>query len=402
MRRVAITGIGILSAAGNGVTEYRASLQNCRSGIAWRDADQSWPADLARCAPRHLAAAVAEEPEDEACKELALAIDRHARYAIIAARQALNDARLPDASGAAVVVGTAIGGDHARDSASYRLFGKRQKPHPLTIVRTMLNGAASAVSIAFGLTGPALNISTACASSTHAIGEAFRLVQSGRVKAALAGGAESLPSYGLYRSWEQMNVLSRDGCRPFAADRNGIVLGEGAAMVALEPLETAIARGAHVYAEVSGFGMGADALDWVVPDGGGMLRCMRAALDDAGMSARELAYVNAHGTGTPRGDAAEAEALAELLGADAGRILVSSTKPLHGHALGATGAMETIASVIALEEGWAPPMPSAPRDPNIALRIVENEPAPLDGAVALTTSFAFGGLNAALVVRKAS
>lgn len=402
MPRVAITGIGILSAAGNGLTEYRASLENCRSGIAARDADESWPAELARCVPRHLVAAVAEEPEDEACERLVMSIDRHARYAIIAARQALNDSRLPDASGAAVVVGTAIAGDHARDSASYRLFGRQQKPHPLTIVRTMLNGAASAVSMAFGITGPALNIATACASSTHAIGEAFRLVQSGRVKAALAGGAESLPSYGLYRGWEQMKVLSRDGCRPFAADRNGIILGEGAAMVVLEPLDTAIARGAHVYAEVTGFGMSADARDWVVPDVGGMLRCMRDALGDAGVSASELAYVNAHGTGTPRGDAAEAEALTELLGADAGRIPISSTKALHGHALGATGAMEAIASVIAVEEGWAPPMPFAPRDPNIALRIIENEPATLDGAVALTTSFAFGGLNAALVVKKAS
>jgi nodulation protein E len=402
MRRVAITGIGVLSAAGTGLAQYRRNLQECRSGIALRDRDERWPEELARCVQPHLAAAVRDVPEDPACDELALALDVFARYAIIATREALGDARLDDASRAAVVIGTAAGGDQSRDDASHRLFSRQKKPHPMTIVRTMLSGAASAVSMAFGLTGPALNISTACASSTHAIGQAFRLVQSGGADAAIAGGAESLPSYGLYRSWEQMKVLSRDGCRPFAAGRNGMVLGEGAAMVVLEPLDAARARGAHVWAEVIGFGMSADARDWVVPDVGGMLRCMQAALEDGGVPPDELAYVNAHGTGTLRGDAAEAQALAQFLGKEARRIPVSSTKPLHGHALGATGAMEAIATALALDEGWIPPMPRAPRDPDIALRLVSGEPAALEGAVALTNSFAFGGLNASLVLRKAS
>jgi 3-oxoacyl-(acyl-carrier-protein) synthase len=300
-------------------------------------------------------------------------------------------------------VGTGVGGDRSRDLASFRVFAKDRRPHPLTIVRAMSNAAASAVSMAFRLCGPVMSISSACASGTQAIGEAYRMVRFGLAEYAIAGGAESLPAYALYRSWQQMQVLSPDGCRPFAADRNGIVLGEGAGVVVLEPLESARARGARIYAEVAGFGMSADACDWVHPSLDGMCRCMTEAMADAAVEAGDLAYINAHATGTARGDAAEAAAIARVLGDAVGRVPVSSSKALHGHALGASGALEVIATTLALDGGWVPEMPPSRPDAEIPLRLAWHDehgaPERLDGDVALSNSFALGGVNAAVVLR---
>lgn len=405
-RRVVISGVGVVSPIGRGVTNFCRALRDCRSGIAPRTLfDETYPSDP-RQPYAHLAAAVEDVPPGYvAADELPMfALDRFAAYAVIAAREALHDAGFENGDArrarTAVIVGTAVGGDNSRDFASHRIFARGQKPHPLTVVRTMVNAAASGVSIAFGLGGPVFNISSACASSAHAIGEAARMVQFGFSDCAVAGGAESLPAYTLFRSWQQMHVLSPDGCRPFAADRNGMVLGEGAGIVVLEPLDVVRARGGRVYAEVAGFGMNADARDWVIPDVDGMTRCMQEALADAGVSPDEIAYVNAHGTSTDRGDAAETEALAQLLGARSSRVPVSSTKALHGHALGATGALEAIATAIGLDEGWIPPMPSAERDPKLELDLVTDRPRPLEGEVAISNSFGFGGLNASLVLRR--
>jgi nodulation protein E len=406
-RRVAISGMGVVSAIGTGVPDYRESLRACRSGIAPRTLfDETYPTDVSRESFAHLAAAVeGVGPGYVALKELpAFAVDRFATYAVIAAGEALRDADFVNGdirrARCAVIVGTAVGGDNSRDFASHRIFGHRQRPHPLTVVRTMVNGAASAVSMAFRLTGPVFSISSACASSAHAIGEAYRMVQLGLADCAVAGGAESLPAYTLFRSWQQMRVLSPDGCRPFAARRNGMVLGEGAGIVVLEPLDEVLKRGGQPYAELAGFGMNADARDWVIPDAGGMARCMAEALADAGAEAGEVAYVNAHGTATDRGDAAETEALARVLGPRAKRVPLSSTKALHGHALGATGALEAIATALGLDGGWIPPMPVVERDPRLDLDLVMGEPRPLAGDLAMSNSFGFGGLNASLVLRR--
>jgi nodulation protein E len=406
-RRVAISGMGVVSAIGSGVPNFREALRECRSGIAERTLyDVTYPPEVPRANYAHLAAEVTDVPSGYVeLEELpAFAVDRFAMYAVLAAREALRDAGFANGDArrkrAAVIVGTAVGGDQSRDFASQRIFCRGQRPHPLTVVRTMVNAGASAISIAFELTGPVFSVSSACASAAHAIGQAAHRVRYGLSDCAIAGGAETLPAYTLLKSWQQMRVLSRDGCRPFAADRKGMVLGEGAGILVLEPLDVVRARGGHVYAEVAGFGMSADGGDWVIPDAGGMTRCMEEALADAEIDASEIAYVNAHGTSTDRGDAAEAEALGRLLGARASRVPVSSTKALHGHALGASAALEAIATAIGLDEGWMPPMPASERDPQLDLALVTGPPQPLGGEIALSNSFGFGGLNASLVLRR--
>jgi nodulation protein E len=408
-RRVAITGMGVVSAIGSGLTAYAAALRNCRSGIAQRTAfDETYAGDFAADGLVQLAAAVADVPPGLVSVDEVpdLELDRFAAFAVMATRDALADAGIaagdPRRMNAAAIVGTAVGGDLARDLTSQRVYVRRQRPHPMSIARTMVNAGASAVSMAFGLRGPAFDVSSACASGAHAIGQAFRMLQSGDAELAVAGGAESLPGYSLFRAWQQLKVLSPDGCRPFAAGRNGLVLGEGAGIVVLEPLDAALARGTRVHAELAGFGMSADAHDWVLPDVGGMTRCMEAALTDAGAEAQEVAYLNAHATGTGRGDAAEAEAIGRVMGAHARELPVSSTKGLHGHALGASAALELIATALGLAGGWAPPMPDSASDPDVALRLVRGAPVPLAGDVALSSSFGFGGLNAALVLRRIS
>lgn len=405
--RVAITGMGVVSAIGIGLPRFRASLHGCHSGVAERELfDETWSDTQGRQPIRHLAAEIRDFRENGQFRDVPPAsLDLFAKFAVTAADEAIRDAGADlireNRHRTAVVLGTAVGGDQSRDATSYRLYSRRQSPHPLTIVRVMVNAAVSAVSMVFGLTGPAFSVSSACASSAHAIGEACRMLQFGLADVAIAGGAESLPSYGLYRSWRQMKVLSPDGCRPFAMDRNGIVLGEGAGVVVLEPLERALARGAHVYAEIAGFGMSADAVDWVNPDPVGMVRCMTAAMEEAGVGAGELAYVNAHAPGTVRGDAAEAEAMARVLGPETARIPVSSTKALHGHALGASGAIELIATALAVDERRVPPMPYTAYDPRFPLHFA-NAAAPMgERPAAMSNSFGFGGLNATIVLRRA-
>jgi nodulation protein E len=404
--RVAITGMGVVSAIGNDVASFTASLRACRSGIGvcagpnerWDDADGN-RAEL-------LAAAVRDLHVNGELRNVAEAsLDPYSRLALVAAAQAIADAGEESIrtrrQRTAVILGTASGGDISRDEACHRIFGRRSRPHPLTVVRVMVNGAVSAVTIAHGFQGPAFTVSSACASAAHAIGQAVRMLQCGMADVAVTGGAEALPSYSQYQAWRQMSVLSRDGCRPFAADRNGFVLGEGAGIVVLERLDDAVARGAKVYGEIAGFGTSADANAWVNPDHSGMLRCMANALDDAGLAPGELAYINAHATGTERGDAAEANAIAELFGGKPD-VPVSSTKALHGHALGASGALELIATTVAMSEEWIPPMPAAVSDPGIQLNLVRGDAQPMRGEFAMSNSFGFGGLNASLILRRHS
>jgi nodulation protein E len=405
MTAVAITGMGIVSSIGNGIAAFRDALFDCRSGIGVCEGpNQRWAFDRDE-RMRLLAAPVRDLPAQENARLLP-ALDPFSRLALIAAAEAIEDAGMATIKGredrTAVILGTAAGGDVSRDDACYRLFGRKKRPHPLATVRAMVNGAVSALTIEYGLTGPAFTVCSACASATQALGQACCMPECGMADVVLAGGAEALPSYSQYQAWCQMKVLSRDGCRPFAADRNGIVLGEGAGVLVLERLADAVVRGARIHAQIAGFGTSSDASDWTVPDADGILRCMTNSLSNAGIEPRALAYVNAHATGTERGDAIEAQTLLQLLGDETDRIAVSSTKALHGHALGASGALEVIATILALRERRAPPMPEAPRDPAIRLRLVNGDPEWLTGEFALKNSFGFGGLNAAIVLRRAS
>jgi nodulation protein E len=265
----------------------------------------------------------------------------------------------------------------------------------------MANAPASQISMHCGLRGPSFGVVSACASATHAIGLSFQLVRSGAVQCAVAGGAEASISYGAIKGWEAMRVMAPDKCRPFSKDRKGMIIGEGAAVVVLETEENARKRGADILAELAGFGMSADAKDITAPDAGGMTRAMNAALSDAKLSAADIQYVNAHGTGTTANDRTETAALNTAFGDHAKKLAVSSTKSMIGHALGAAGALEMVATVMGLREGVVTPTINyLGPDPECDLDYVPNEARDLKIDAALSNSFAFGGLNAVLVLRK--
>jgi nodulation protein E len=266
----------------------------------------------------------------------------------------------------------------------------------------MSNAGASHISIEFGITGPAFTISTACSSAGHAIGQAYRMVRDGDTDLVITGGSEAPFSRGILKAWEAMRVVSPDTCRPFSKDRRGMILGEGAAMFVLEPLDVARARGAQVYAEVAGFGMSSDACHITQPSKEGAARAMRAALGSAGIAPEQVGYINAHGTATPANDPTETAAIRQVFGAHANGLPVSSTKSMHGHTLGAAGAIECLATVVALRTGVLPPTANySEPDPECDLDVIPNAARPHQVEYAISNSFAFGGLNAVLVLKRA-
>jgi nodulation protein E len=295
-----------------------------------------------------------------------------------------------------------VGGQSTQDQGFVDLYiEKRPRVHPLTIPKTMANAGASYISMEYGLQGPAFTFSTACSSSNHAIGHAFWMVRQGTADLAITGGSEAPFSLGLLRAWEALRVISPDTCRPFAKDRRGMILGEGGAMLVIEALEQAQARGARIYAEIVGFGMSSDAHHVTQPSAEGPARAMRAALADAKLPAEAIGYVNAHGTGTPANDPVETRALRAVLGAHADRVAVSSTKSMHGHALGAAGGIEAVATALALHHGILPPTANfTEADPECDLDVIPNTARRAEVDAALSNSFAFGGLNAVLVFRR--
>jgi nodulation protein E len=278
----------------------------------------------------------------------------------------------------------------------------KNRVHPFTVPRLMANAAASAVGMHHGLLGPNLTVSTACASSNHAMGLAFQMIRSGMADVMLAGGTEAMICFGGLKAWEGLRVMSPDACRPFSATRNGMVQGEGAAVFVFEDWDRARGRGAEILAEVAGFGMTADAGDVVQPSAEGAERAIRAALQDARLNPGDVAYVNAHGTGTAANDRTECAALVAAFGSDAERLLVSSTKSMHGHVIGGTGAVELVACLLALREGVvAPTLGWEALDPDCRLDVVPNEARQADVPACLSNAFAFGGLNAVLALRRA-
>jgi 3-oxoacyl-[acyl-carrier-protein] synthase II/nodulation protein E len=339
------------------------------------------------------------------------AADRGAQFGIVAAQQAIEDSGLfsgHDPANVAVITGCACGGRAADEDANRELYTRNARVPPTVILRTMASSGASHISVQYGVTGPVLNLATACASGTHAIGMAFQMVRSGMVSAAIAGGHEAPLTFGFLRAWDSMRVVSPTACRPFSADRDGMTLGEGAAMLTLEPLDAAVARGAHVYAEVVGFGMSADAHHVTQPRAEGAALAITRALHDAkhgGIenAAMRVGYINAHGTGTLANDAIEAEAIHKALGEAAAGATVGSTKSLTGHSIGAAGAIESLATVLALHCGRLPHTAGVTDvDPDIKLDVLINEPRAMNPErdLALSNSLAFGGLNAVLAFRR--
>ncbi len=334
-------------------------------------------------------------------------LDRCAQLALVAAREAMKQAGLDRAaitrlsrSRAGVVLGASIGLGTFDDS--YRMLygeGVNRLP-PLTVPRIMPNGATSAVSMEFGARGAGFSVASACASATHAIGLAFQMVRGGVLDVAITGGADAPITVGHMRGWEALRVLSPDGCRPFSRDRNGLVIGEGAGILVLEPLEMAHARGAEVLGEIGGFGMTADAADLTAPDVEGAAAAMAAALEDAGIAPEAVGYVNAHGTGTRLNDRTEVASLRAVFGAHLERIAVSSTKSMIGHCMVGGGALELVLTVLALRDGKVPPTAGfREADPECGIDCVPGAARTASVQWALSNSFAFGGLNAVIALR---
>jgi len=399
MRRVVVTGIGVLSSIGNTVTQFEESLRAGRSGIG-----PITQVDTSRLRFHNAAEIQGFEPAEH-FSELTW-LDRFAQLGIVAARDAIADSALrwndELRARTGVITGSCLGGMGTEDDFYFNLYHEnKSRLSPAAIPRIMSNAVASHVAMEQKFTGATYTTSTACSSANHAIGQAFWLIRQGTLDCALAGGSEAPIVPGHLKAWEGMRVVAPDTCRPFSKNRAGLILGEGAAMLVLETLEQARARGAKIYAELAGFGMSADAHHLTNPLPEGAARAISDALYDAGLSREQINYVNAHGTGTPVNDSTETRALRQVFASHADNVAVSSTKSMHGHTLGAAGALEAAATVLALRGDFIPPTANfLERDPACDLDVVPNEARAAQIEAALSNSFAFGGLNAVLAFRR--
>jgi beta-ketoacyl-acyl-carrier-protein synthase II len=415
LRRVAITGIGVISPLGNDSDVLFDNLARGRSGIVALPAPPSAPAG--RPVPRnprsHIGGAAAFDGASYFPAPKLRMLDRVSQFALVAAGQAVRDAGLVfDDAGrqrAGVFVGTGMGGAQTTDDGYFTLYAEgSDRVKPYTVLMAMTNAAASWIGIEYGLLGPNLTYSTACSSSAVAIGEAARRIATGEVDLMIAGGSEAPLNYGTLVAWDALKTLATadpndvgSSCKPFAADRTGLVLGEGAAIVVLEDWEHAQTRGARVHAEFVGYGLYTDSAHIARPTVEGQAAAMRRALESAAMRPDEIDYINAHGTATLANDAVETAAIKQVFGAQAFRIPVSSTKSMHGHLLGAAGALEFVASILALEQQTIPPtMNLHVPDPECDLDYVPGvSRTGVKLAAAMSNSFAFGGTNAVLICR---
>jgi nodulation protein E len=338
-------------------------------------------------------------------QQLAL-YDRFTQFTLIAARQAVEQAGLTFggelANKSGVVLGTSGGGLTTQDENYRAVYEEgKNRVHPFVVPKLMNNAAASHVSMEFNLKGPSFTVATACASSNHAMGQAFQMIRTGLCRAMITGGSESMLCFGGVKAWEGLRVMSKDACRPFSATRNGMVQGEGAGVFVFEEYEHAKARGAQILGEVLGFAMTSDAADIVMPSKQGAARAISGALQDARIAKERVTYINAHGTGTAANDKTECAAVADVFGTHADTLMMSSTKSMHGHLIGGTGAVELFACLMALQDGViAPTIGYEEPDPECALDVVPNEARDAEVDVVLSNAFAFGGLNAVLALAR--
>jgi nodulation protein E len=399
--RVVVTGWGVVSSIGQTAASFWSNLARGTSGIA--DASII-PTD--QLSQKIVAEVKNFDPRRHFDDRQTAMLDRVSQFAVVAAREAVAhagiffDDRLSEQT--ATIIGTGVGGQTTQDENYQRLYRDGAKRlHPLTIPKLMVNAPASQVSMHCGLRGPAFAVASACASATHAIGLAFHLLRCGGVKCAVTGGADACITLGTMKGWEAMRVMAPDTCRPFSRERKGLVIGEGAAVVVLESLEHAQRRSAPILGEIVGFGMSSDANDLTSPDADGMVRAIDSALADARLSPEDIQYVNAHGTGTAANDEVETYAIKRAFGRHAAKLAISSNKSMLGHALGAAGALELVATLMSVRNAIVPPTINyLGPDPTCDLDYVPNEARPLSVNAALSNSFAFGGLNAVLAVRR--
>ena len=396
-RKVFVTGMGAVSAAGIGVDPLWTAARTGRSAIG--------EAQFRRAGPNrvNIAAQVRDfDPEAHIDSKLLPFCDRFSQFAIVAADEAMRQAGLADerlGPRAAVIIGTGIGGITTVEDVCYADFELQRRVEPLAVPRIMAGAASSHVAMRYGCTGPVFGVTSACASAAQAIGIGASLIRAGAVDRAIVGGSEATITPLNIRVWEMLRVLAPQCTRPFSAGRDGMVLGEGAAVLVLEAPEAAQTRDAAPLAELAGYGTSSNADDIVRPDTEGAVSALRLALADSGLAPEQIDYINAHGTGTIAGDASEAAALRCVFGSGAARLPVSSTKPIHGHTLGAAGAIELVVTISALQERIAPPTINwLGPDPKIALDTIPNAARAVPIAAAMSNSFAFGGINACLIV----
>jgi len=402
MRRIVITGMGVISPIGQTVADFQNNLFAGKSGIesagfTYRNSEVRFPA----------APVKNFKAEDWIDAKKSSLLDRFSQFAVAAALQATRDAKIEFsgemAERSAVITGTGVGGQNTLEESYMKLLNEQSSPrvHPFTIPRLMANAGSSQISMATGITGPGFTVASACASAIHAMGVTLHMLRSGLIDTAITGGSEACLTFGTLKGWEALRVMAPDVCRPFSINRAGMVLGEGAAMFVLETLENAQARGAKIYAELAGFGMSSDAKDITTPDVRGASRAVILAMKDAGLNPDDIDYINAHGTGTRINDLTETAAIKTAFGGHAQKLAISSSKSMFGHALGAAGALEMLATVLAVTENIAPPTINyLGADPECDLDYVPNEARPMKIRAALNNSFAFGGLNAVVAVRK--
>lgn len=400
-RRVVVTGMGSVSAAGIGVEPLWRAARDGTSCVGPLEVREPYGGRI------KISAQVRDfDIAERIGPAVAPFADLFAAYALAAADEAVAQAGLDrdmrQGARCATLLGTGIGGMHTIDDGIYAVYFANKRPEALTVPKLIPSAGPALLSMRFGATGPCFAVASACSSGAQAIGLGMQMIRAGMVDRAIVGGAEACATNGAMRAWETLRVLTPDLCRPFAKNRNGMVLGEGAAMFVLEAEETARARGAQPLCHLSGYGTNSDALDPVRPDAASASACMNMALEDAGLKPEDIDYVNAHGTATVANDGNEAEALNRSFGAHCERMLVSSTKPVHGHTLGAGGAIELAISVMALREQVAPPSLNVEiQDPACRIKLVGPEAVARPMRAVLSNSFAFGGINASLIITPA-
>ncbi len=402
MKRVVITGAGTVNALGQDVAATYEAMSEGRCGIGPLEFR-----DVERLAIRIGGQVKGFEAEAVFNRQQLSLYDRFTQFTLLAAREAVRQSGLEfsgemaDRSG--VVLGNSGGGLLTQDENYRAVYEEgKNRVHPFVVPKLMNNAAASHVSMEFNLRGPSFTVSTACASSNHAMGQAFQMIRSGMCHAMITGGSESMLCFGGVKAWEGLRVMSKDACRPFSANRSGMVQGEGAGVFVFEEYEHARARGAEILGEVLGFAMTSDAADIVMPSKQGAARAISGALRDARVDRTRVGYINAHGTGTAANDKTECAAVADVFGTHADDLMISSTKSMHGHLIGGTGAVELLACLMALNDGViAPTIGYEEPDPECALDVVPNEAREAEVDVVLSNAFAFGGLNAVLVLGRA-
>ncbi|MFT4702048.1 MAG: nodulation protein E [Yoonia sp.] len=402
MRRVVITGAGTINPLGRNVLATMEAMREGRCGIRPLDIR-----DIERLQIR-IGGQVRDYDETAHFNRQQIALyDKFTQFALLAAREAIGQSglsfggELADKSG--VILGTSGGGLNTQDDNYRAVYEEgKNRVHPFIVPKLMNNAAVSHVSMEWNLRGPSFTVSTACASSNHAMGQAFNMIRCGMATAMVTGGSESMLCFGGIKAWEGLRVMSKDACRPFSANRNGMVQGEGAGVFVFEDREHALARGAEILCEVAGFAMSSDASDIVMPSKQGAARAIAGAVADANLPKNAVGYINAHGTGTAANDKTECAAVVDVFGAHAEKLMISSTKSMHGHLIGGTGAVELLACIMAVRDGIiAPTIGYEEPDPECALDVVPNTAREAKVTVALSNAFAFGGLNAVLALKSA-